>query len=864
MKKIFCGLLCAVCLMTSANIAIFAEDNSAKVYVSQENGDDNNTGTDLNTALKTIEKAQEKARDYAKAGVKTDVILLGGIYHLDSALEFTSEDSGSSAETPITYRAIYGQNVKLTRGKKLTFVKSEAYSLPAAIPEAAREKIYEADVTDMTDLTNAINDVLYVGRKMQQPAQWPNSGYRWMNIQMNTNDNNESVPFVTIPDEKKGQWTGISNAYIGYWYNGYNYALQRGIEITDENIQLSGSITYGRSSIFLNALCELDAAGEYYIDTDARKVYLYAENAAELDNAYICPKGSSYPPKNIINIYGAKNIRFENIDLFCTSGRGFNITDSDNITIYGSEIKGIGSGISNPKNRVWEPGYAIYANNTTNLLVCACNISELGENGVYISGGKQVTLTPSNNVIRNTLIHDFAKIRKASSAGITLGGVGVKVSHCEIYNAPHQAICFSGNDHVIENNRIYNVLRDTSDSGAIYCGRSWTERGSVIKNNYIYNTRDVADYTVSDGNEYWGGTDKDAIYCDDLQSGITVSGNIVYNMARAYIFGGGSDNKLIDNVAISCRRGVEYDNAGANGFRKQHINPKGTAGKNIYKNLNELIENNEFDKTLWCEKYPEFADVLERKEIFDSEYKRISEAYSNTDEKTLSNALLPAFKSWGFVYDRVVHNNYYTGVRAEAYKANGFYSGEYTGVNKNTGPWNIKSPAFLGRFYNQRYKFDENVKTKYTDLMIGSVDGMAPGFGEHDNANIIMTNEEMGVEISDSYDITINADGLSEGISRSTAQMGIISDEYVPSYSDNEFSVNPGNKFKAYAVIYDESGKLVEVQGFENAYLYYGQTIDLDVAVPQNVNENWYMNVYLWSADEGMIPIAQKTSIFGS
>ena len=57
---------------------------------------------------------------------------------------------------------------------------------------------------------------------------------------------------------------------------------------------------------------------------------------------------------------------------------------------------------------------------------------------------------------------------------------------------------------------------------------------------------------------YGAGTDNQAIYADDIQSGVTITGNIAYNISRAWIAGGGSDNIISDNIAIDCRRGVYY------------------------------------------------------------------------------------------------------------------------------------------------------------------------------------------------------------------------------------------------------------------------------------------------------------------
>lgn len=834
MKKLLSILLVPVMLGTAAAVPAYAEENSTKVYVDAAYGDDSKDGAVLNSAVKTLERAKSLAREYSQRKVKTDVILKGGTYVLDSTLEFTSEDSGASIEKPVIYRSCYGEQAKLTLGKKISdFTKTRN----TAVPESVRDKVYEADLSNIDGLTGGLNDVLYDGNKLQRLAQYPNSGYV---AYQKATDDEEKVIGLVIPEGRKEAWANESSMYYGYWTTGYTYAISKVASTENGVMKISGNPARG---LIMNALCELDAPGEYYIDTKENKLYYYPESS--LDNVYLATGAR----KNVISLNGAENMKFENIDIFCAIGDGFNLSNCNNITIYSSEIKGIGSGRVNGAPY----GYGIYAANTSNLLVTDCEVSETAENGISVSGGEQVTLTPSNNVITNTSVHDYAKLRKAGSTGIQLGGVGATVSHCEVYNAPHQAITFSGNDHIIENNRIYNVLKETSDAGAIYCGRSWVGRGTVIRNNYIYNTRDVADYTVNDGNEYWGGTDKDAIYCDDLQSGITVSGNIVYNMARAYIFGGGSDNKLTDNVAIDCRRGIEYDNQGSDGWRYQHILPTGTAGGNIYKELTNLLENPDYREELWVSEYPNFKYVLNRKKYFDEDMKL---------DGASDNFKWQARIRWGAVYDRVVHNNYYTGVRADAYKNNGFYSGEYQGVN----PINnlAASGTFLGRSGNFKGGFGDNHDKRYDGKNVASVDGMAWGFGEHENANIILSKKELGAVVSDSYEIEITGKNLSKGISRSTAQMGIGEDTYVPSYSDNEFEVNDGNRFTVYAAIFDGNGKLEGVQTFDGVYLYSGQTIDLDIDVPENAQKDWYMNAYIWDANGQMIPVAQRTPILGS
>ena len=86
-------------------------------------------------------------------------------------------------------------------------------------------------------------------------------------------------------------------------------------------------------------------------------------------------------------------------------------------------------------------------------------------------------------------------------------GVGMKVANNEIYNAPHSAIMYTGNEHIIEYNYIHDVVCETSDSGAVYAGQDFLGHGSVIRYNYFENI-DSADkayflgFIAADGNVF--------------------------------------------------------------------------------------------------------------------------------------------------------------------------------------------------------------------------------------------------------------------------------------------------------------------------------------------------------------------------
>jgi hypothetical protein len=130
-------------------------------------------------------------------------------------------------------------------------------------------------------------------------------------------------------------------------------------------------------------------------------------------------------------------------------------------------------------------------------------------------------------------------IQRTYQCAIGVGGCAVTASHNEISNSPHQAISWSGPNHVIEYNEIYDVCFETADCSAMYAGRNFTSYGTVIRYNYIH---DIGHGTVH----------AHAIYWDDGLSGQTAYGNVIVNTSsHAFLIGGGRDNVVENNIIVN-------------------------------------------------------------------------------------------------------------------------------------------------------------------------------------------------------------------------------------------------------------------------------------------------------------------------
>jgi hypothetical protein len=130
--------------------------------------------------------------------------------------------------------------------------------------------------------------------------------------------------------------------------------------------------------------------------------------------------------------------------------------------------------------------------------------------------------------------------------------VGVRVAHNSIHHAPHTGILFYGNDHLFEYNSIHHVVQWSSDAGAIYGGRDWGYRGTMIRHNFIHHLHSA-----------FPGSGQQGVYFDDCISGETVYGNVFYEIGCAGIqSGGGRDNIMTNNVFVKCQYALLTDNRG--------------------------------------------------------------------------------------------------------------------------------------------------------------------------------------------------------------------------------------------------------------------------------------------------------------
>lgn len=616
----------------------FASSGSAekgphvKVFYIATNGSDSNKGT-IKAPFRTLEKARDairalKAQEGLPEGGVT-VYLREGRYERTASFELGPQDSGQAGK-PVTYTAYPGESVTLSGSEQLAksaFAPvTDAAILNRIISPEARTKVLVADlaalgITDYGQLSrhgyylaNDLSQVppmeLYVNGQGMTLARWPNEGTVQMdeiidpgptrkdpNGEVHTRGGTFSYSY-----DRPQYWTQADDIWLdgvfGYsWEWSYNKIAS--IDTAAKTItlrygEMSGLFKnwYPDFHFAQNLLEEIDMPGEYYIDRQAGKLYFLpnAEFASADPDIEVTMLKTP-----MINALNASYIDFS--ELVLENGR-----DSAAVFMGGSHMRILNSDIRNFTNSgvLVNTQSRFYYNNFagapgTDHAILNTHIHHIGGTGVTLAGGDKTTLEAANNSVENSHIEDFAYYHKVYNPGVLLSGVGNRMSHNELHDAPHPGVLIFGNDHVVEYNEIYDVCTTFSDLGAIYmnAGEQPQERGTVIRRNYFHNI-----------GENKAGVE--GVYPDNFTMGLTIDENIFYKMGNSAIKNnGGAHIQARNNIFVDSK--VPYD------YADLYLGdePDDQVPLNYMPKWQALFAaNNNFVGTPYLTKYPELADFF--------------------------------------------------------------------------------------------------------------------------------------------------------------------------------------------------------------------------------------------------------------
>ena len=603
----------------------------AQFYVSATDGDDTWEGT-LTRPFATIEKAREVVRALDKTGLNgVTVAVKAGEYRVDG-LTFTKKDGGTK-RCPVTYCAYGDGEVVLNGGMTIppeAFrpVKDEA--LLSRLRDGARDRVVCVKLSDLGvtkkqygkiyavgsyntaarydgDWVGDIYCELFVNDRRQNLARYPDEGWLETEEVVQTGYGLETGGSLTKredwyeirnpePDiyqvnqelaERIASWKTLDDVWLfGYWKYDWADASSPIGDFNAEERTLSPKFVstfgtkVGAPYYFFNVFEELDAPGEWYLDRGSGVLYLYPDG--DLKDAVV---DISLTTKPVVSVDGAGDLVFRGFTVKGTRGDAI-VANGDRITVEDCLIKNVA-------------GNALVMTGSGNLAL-GNEITRTGKGGIVLTGGDVKTLTPGNCRAENNLIHDWSEIYQTYQPAVTLNGVGNVCAHNEMYNSPHEAITYSGNNHVMEYNLIHDVCLLSDDAGAIYSGRRWDWYGDIIRYNCIYN--------IGSGDHKPVG-----IYLDDALSGQTVYGNLIVNAPSIGIqLGGGRDLDVRNNIVVNTNvNPFTYDQRAADGVTGGWFTHSSRKNGDMW----QLLYESPWQSAAWQKAFPamtRFSDDFDR------------------------------------------------------------------------------------------------------------------------------------------------------------------------------------------------------------------------------------------------------------
>ena len=551
-----------------------------KIFVSTV-GDDSGDGSE-EEPLRTLEKAIDVANEMREDSDKLiEILLREGTYSVTNTIKIINSQKD---DTLLKISAYQDEKVTINAGvdiplSAMSIADSDFTNAIIDKPNAGSVLQYnlkDAQIEDLGEISlrgHLISDEkeaqaeLSLNGEVQKLAGWPNGEYTGLIKPTDSNEYGKRTKSgiangcsFQVNYDRPSQWSKPEQAWlsgtIGPNYEFDYYPVSR-FDSEEKRVYLSrGALEkyytepYYR---FENVPEELDEPGEYYIDRQSGMLYFYPPEDTPKDSVLTITMStptldvSGKAPNSMFRIENSKNIVFEN--LIFKGGRGSAITgkNNSNIQFINCEINSFG-----------ENGIRFDA--STDIKISDCKIHDVGQDGIlFVSCGNYKTLSPSNIVVSNNDIYNFARLERSYKTGIDFGYrcVGATAANNHIHNGPHAGMIFYGVNNDIYGNEFDNLVTEFSDMDALYCNNSnypW-ERGNKIHNNYFH---DIGKSSMNGRHQI----NVRAIRTDNRGCGLNIYENLFYNIGDGgngngnngigAITAEGTRNRIFNNLFVDC------------------------------------------------------------------------------------------------------------------------------------------------------------------------------------------------------------------------------------------------------------------------------------------------------------------------
>jgi hypothetical protein len=482
-------LLMVVLVAVAAAFHVGAPRARAADYLVAPTGSDADPGT-LERPFATLQRARQAARQ-AKGRQAVTVFLREGTYYLPETLTFTAEDSGAK-DAPVTYQAYQNERAVISGGVRLKDLNWEPHGngiMKARVPEGL------------------VTDQLFVNGDRQPMARYPN-------FSPDVRIYNGHAADAFSPERAK-RWAdprgGFIHAMHEAMWGGFHYVITG----RDEK----GNVTYeggwqnnrparmhGQYRFVENVFEELDAPGEWFLDSKTSTLYFYPPAGLDLARATLEAvrlrhivefRGTSHAPVRFIILKGltfrhAARTFMDNKEPLVRSdwttyrGGAVFYTGTEDCVLEDCFIDQVG-------------GNAVFVNNyNRRLTVRGCHIAKAGASGVAFVGdrdaarvprdwkdrsqtlatldrtpGPKTDNYPADCLVDDCLIYLSGRVEKQTAPVQIELAKNITVRHCSLYDVPRAGInigdgCWGG--HVIEFCDVFDTVKETGDHGSF---NSW-------------------------------------------------------------------------------------------------------------------------------------------------------------------------------------------------------------------------------------------------------------------------------------------------------------------------------------------------------------------------------------------------------
>ena len=511
-------------------------ENITCVVVSPDGDDETGLGTAAHP-FKTLEKARDTARASSAERV---VVFLKGSFTLSSPFLLDGQDSGD------VYTNYPGSTASVTGGKSYNLSIAQKVTdetiLNSLSDQSIANRLYSVNLwnlcpdmkpSDISSMRSPLTFEINADRELSASC-YPENGF------LTITETTGSYTFkVGDPQNRMASWQALTHLMgdVPFYFGGYPgndwsyYTAGADIDfstgvIEDKSKQSHYGINAGQRIFFYNLISEINDYGDYALDKDR--------------NFYFALKENETPQNSTLRLNTYKG------NLFEISGSNIHVEGLSFSGVYeGSAIKAQGNGLT-LKNCTFsqiQNQTAVSVDGLKNT-VAGCCFTGLGSSCLTVSGGS--LSSPSENTVFNCEFEEWGRSNRTYQHAVAAYGSGARIAHNKMSKAPHLAVYLEGTNHTIEYNDISHVCRETSDSGAVYTGRSYFNRGNVIRYNLF---SDIVRFEGSQSGYC------SAVYQDDCGSSFDVYGNIFSNCDRAFLIGGGRENVFEKNILINCGDG---------------------------------------------------------------------------------------------------------------------------------------------------------------------------------------------------------------------------------------------------------------------------------------------------------------------